>query len=255
MKRLCPIEKLGSSVDCLKSNGDDYGYVNVSPSSKLRRISLIKQSKGMSQSPIYKKTLDCWKDSGNAFLSEDESSPSNPRRISSVKQVNTKIESPTKENSNSGYKNRPASGGVVKACNGQLNKLGSVGDCLKDNGDVNGCRNSSPQLKLLNRILLVKQQKGLSESPFYKKTGTSWKDCENEFVSENESPPLKSQRISLVKRLNTMIESPTKENSDHRKRPASGGLVDACKELVNLAVSRGSLDDITVMIIDLNYFR
>ncbi|KAI5352253.1 hypothetical protein L3X38_005144 [Prunus dulcis] len=39
-----------------------------------------------------------------------------------------------------------------------------------------------------------------------------------------------------------------------RFNPASGGLVAACKELVNLALSRGSLDDITVMIIDLNHF-
>lgn len=254
MKRLCPIErKLGSSVDCLKSTGDDYGCVNVSPSSKLRRISLVKQSKGMSQSPIYKKTLESWKDDRNEFLSEDESFPSKPQRISSVNQVNMKIESPTKENS--GYKNRPASGGLMNACTEQVNKLGSIGDCLKDNGDVNVSLNSSPSSKLLDRILLVKQQKGSSESPIYKKTVSSWKDCENEFVSENESPPLKSQRISLVKRLNTKIESPTKENSGHRKRPASGGLVDACKELVNLAVSRGSLDDITVMIIDLNHFR
>ncbi|KAF3431185.1 hypothetical protein FNV43_RR25915 [Rhamnella rubrinervis] len=253
VKRFCPIEKkLGSSIDCLKNNGDDHGCVNVSPSSKLRRISLVKQSKGMSQSPTYKKTLDSWKDSGNEFLSEDENSPSKPRRISSVKQVNTKIESPTKENS--GYKNRPASGGPMNVCNGQVNKLGSIGDCLKDNGDVKGCLNSSPSSKLRNRILLVKQQEGLNESPIYKKTVSCWKGCENEFVSENESPPMKSQRISLVKRLNTKIESPTKENSGHRKRPASG-LVDACKELVNLAVSRGSLDDITVMIIDLNHFR
>jgi protein phosphatase 1L len=74
-------------------------------------------------------------------------------------------------------------------------------------------------------------------------------------VSENESPPPKSRRISLVKRVNMKTESPSKENISYKRRPPHGGLVAACKELVNLAVSRGSLDDITVMIIDLNHFR
>lgn len=236
-----------SSV-CLKSNGDDYGCVNVSPSSKLRRISLVKQSNGMSQSPIYKKTLDSWKDSENECLTEDESSPLKPQKISSVKQVNKKIESATKENS--GYKKKPASGGLVNACNEQVNKLGSTGGCTEDNGEGNGSLNESPSSKLRSRILPVAQPKErLSHPPICKKTVSSWNDC------ENESPPLKSQRTSLVKRVNTKIESPTKANCGNRKRPATGGLVDACKELVNLAVSRGSLDDITVMIIDLNHFR
>ena len=61
-----------------------------------------------------------------------------------------------------------------------------------------------------------------------------------------------------MKRVNMKIEeSPTKENdaSNYNKTSDSSGLVGACKELVNLAVTRGGLDDITVMIIDLNYFR
>ncbi|KAH7515656.1 hypothetical protein FEM48_Zijuj10G0049700 [Ziziphus jujuba var. spinosa] len=230
VKRLCPVEKnLGSSLDCLTSNDDDHGCVNISPSSKLRRISLVKQPKGMSQSPIYKRTFNSWKDCENIFVSEDESSPSKSRRILLAKQIKTKIESPTKENGD--HKKRHTSGGLMDE---------SSGDSPNDNAD-NYCRVSVSPLR---RILLPR---GIGESPIYKTLG-GWKD------SENESPPLKSQRLSLVKRVNTKIESPTKENSGYRTTPASVGLVDACKELANLAVSRGSLDDITVMIIDLKHF-
>ncbi|KAK7839936.1 putative protein phosphatase 2c 14 [Quercus suber] len=50
--------------------------------------------------------------------------------------------------------------------------------------------------------------------------------------------------------------SPTKESISYKmSKSTSNGLVAACEELVGLAVSRGSLDDITVMIIDLNHFR
>ena len=128
-------------------------------------------------------------------------------------------------------------------------KLGPSGDYLKENECDYGRVNVSPSSKL-RRISLVKQAKGMSQSPSYKKTTNSWKD------SENESPPSKSRRISLVKRVNMKLESPIKENNGfNKKRPDSTVLVAACKELVNLAVSRGSPDDITVMIIDLNYFR
>lgn len=234
MKRLYPFEKiLGSSLDCLTSNDDDLGCVSISPSSKLRRISLVKQSKGMSQSPNYKKTLNCWKDCENIFVSEDESSPPKSQRILLAKQVTTKIESPTKEKSD--HKKRPTSVGLMD---------GSSGHSFKNSADDYCSVNASPSANI-RRILLPR---GMGESPVYKKNLNSWKD------GENEGPPLKSQRISLVKRVNRKIESPTKENSGYRKIPASGGLVDACKELADLAVSRGSLDDITVMIIDLNHF-
>ncbi|CAI0464648.1 unnamed protein product [Linum tenue] len=78
---------------------------------------------------------------------------------------------------------------------------------------------------------------------------------EEEFPSENDIPPLKLRRISLVKKIKTKTESsPIKENIQ-KSPPSTAGLAGACKELVNLAVSRGSLDDITVMIIDLSCFR
>ncbi|XP_047308846.1 probable protein phosphatase 2C 14 [Impatiens glandulifera] len=39
------------------------------------------------------------------------------------------------------------------------------------------------------------------------------------------------------------------------KTTVSSGVLNACNRLVNLAVTRGSLDDITVMVIDLNHFK
>ncbi|WOH16592.1 hypothetical protein DCAR_0936150 [Daucus carota subsp. sativus] len=45
------------------------------------------------------------------------------------------------------------------------------------------------------------------------------------------------------------------QHSIDKKRLSSGGLIAACKELANLALSRGSLDDITVMIIDLHRLK
>ncbi|CAK9186697.1 unnamed protein product, partial [Ilex paraguariensis] len=68
-------------------------------------------------------------------------------------------------------------------------------------------------------------------------------------------PPTKARRVSLVSQMKVHPQSPNQENSSYKKRPAPGRLVAACKELVNLAVARGSLDDVTVMIIDLNQFK
>ncbi|XP_057776801.1 probable protein phosphatase 2C 14 isoform X2 [Salvia miltiorrhiza] len=45
------------------------------------------------------------------------------------------------------------------------------------------------------------------------------------------------------------------ENDVLGDKSTNAGLVGACKELVNLAVARGSLDDITVMIIDLSRYK
>lgn len=133
-------------------------------------------------------------------------------------------------------------------------KLGHAADIQKHDDVDYGCVNVSPSSKL-RRISLVKQQKGPICSPSYRKTIDSWKDSEDNFACENQSPPSKSRKISLAKKLNIEAEFPMKENCVHKKWPASVGLVTACKELVNLAVSRGSLDDITVMIIDLSHFR
>lgn len=142
---------------------------------------------------------------------------------------------------------------VISLCMAEKN-VGTTGDIPEDNDIDYGCVNVSPSSKL-RRISLVKQLKESRHSPSYKKKVCSWKDNEDDFACENESPPTKSRKISLVKRINIKTESPIKENSWYKKRSPSVVLENACKELVNLAVSRGSLDDITVMIIDLNHFR
>uniref|UniRef100_A0A803PGY5 protein-serine/threonine phosphatase n=1 Tax=Cannabis sativa TaxID=3483 RepID=A0A803PGY5_CANSA len=119
-------------------------------------------------------------------------------------------------------------------------KLGpSSGDYLKENDySEYGLVNVSPSSKL-RRVSLVKQaKKGLmiTKSPSYKKTsnnnGLNLKNqSEHDFiVNESESPPSKSRRISLAKRVNSKMDSPTKLSSKE--------LVAACKELVNLAVNK-----------------
>ncbi|KAK9934595.1 hypothetical protein M0R45_021732 [Rubus argutus] len=202
-----------------KDNDDENGFVSASPSSKLQRISLVKQPKG-TQSPG-----DLLADNDDDYGYVNVSPSSKLRRISLVKQP--------KGTQSPGYKKT---------------LFGS-----KDDENDFASENESPPSKS-RRVSMIKRVNMKTESPT--KENKMRPACgENDFTSENESPPSKSRRISLVKRVNMKIESPMKENSGYKMRPASGGLVTACKELVNLALSRGSLDDITVMIIDLNHFR
>lgn len=245
MSQLLIRKKLESSEDIYNDNSKDYGCVNISPSSKLRRVSLVKQQEEASQPPRYKRN-DIWKVGDDDFPSENRSltskaacvniSPSSKlHRVSLVKRQKEASQSPR-------YKR---------------NDIWKDGDddFPSENGNPtskSGCINISPSSKL-RRVSLVKQQKEVSQS-LYKKSDI-WKDGDNDSPSENGSPPSNSRRISLVKRLNIRDESPCHENSSYKKSPASVGLMAACKELVNLAASRGSLDDITVMIIDLNHFR
>ncbi|EOY00658.1 Phosphatase 2C family protein, putative [Theobroma cacao] len=173
--RLLSGKRLGAAGGLSNEHDEDFGCVNVSPSSKIRRVSLVKQQKETSQSPRYKKNIDSWKD------------------------------------------------------------------------------NESPSSKI-RRVSLVKQQKETSQSPKYNQKIDSWKVNEDDVGCENGSPPSKLRRISLVKRISMKPESPRQENTSFKKGPSSAGLMAACKELASLAVSRGSLDDITIMIIDLNHF-
>ncbi|KAI3988757.1 hypothetical protein MKX01_001529, partial [Papaver californicum] len=80
---------------------------------------------------------------------------------------------------------------------------------------------------------------------------------EDQFGHENISPLSKTRRISVLKQQIVKTPSPKQvRNGGCKKRPSTprgGGLLSACKELVNLALTRGSLDDITVMIIDLGH--
>ncbi|CAN1795170.1 Probable protein phosphatase 2C 14 [Linum perenne] len=134
---------------------------------------------------------------------------------------------------------------VTKLCMPEKKAGGLLGENEIEFGRVN----VSPSSKL-RRVSLVKQQQTLQkQSPPKKTTENCSKD--DGFPTENDAPPLKSRRINLVKKINTKIESPDKENT----KIIASELASASKELVNLAVSRGSLDDVTVMIIDLSYFR
>ncbi|KAF8378214.1 hypothetical protein HHK36_029553 [Tetracentron sinense] len=130
------------------------------------------------------------------------------------------------------------------------NKLRATGDLWKKYKDESGSENG-PQNSL------VKQQKMKTSSP--SQGGNSYKtvdkENEDEYACKNASPPSKAQRISLVNQQKMKNQSPSQESNVYKKRPTRGVLVTACKELVNLAVSRGSVDDITVMIIDLKPFH
>ncbi|KAG9152010.1 hypothetical protein Leryth_002270 [Lithospermum erythrorhizon] len=75
------------------------------------------------------------------------------------------------------------------------------------------------------------------------------------FQSPNkENSPFKVQYSSEMAPEKLRVQSPTMEICDSKTKSAMGGLVAACKELASLAVSRGSLDDITVMVVELNQF-
>lgn len=131
-------------------------------------------------------------------------------------------------------------------------------DLCKDDNDENyGRVNVSPSSKL-RRITLVKQQKCATKrsSSHQRLCGCRNGDLEeNEFYHENDGPPTKLRRISLMNRLNPKLDRSNQENNGPNASSSAVGLVAACKELANLAVSRGSLDDITVMIIDLTCLR
>ncbi|KAM7250063.1 hypothetical protein ACFE04_021946 [Oxalis oulophora] len=132
-------------------------------------------------------------------------------------------------------------------------KLGPTIDVIQDNNENYSHVNVSPSAKL-KRISLVKQLKASNQSPRSNKKSIDGlkEDEDDHFGSETGSPPSKSRRISLFKRINVKPETP---RPCQENKSACVGLMAACKELVNLAVSRGSLDDITVMIIDLNQIK
>ncbi|KAL6983780.1 protein-serine,threonine phosphatase [Sarracenia purpurea var. burkii] len=123
----------------------------------------------------------------------------------------------------------------------------------KEGDDVFSCEDESPRPPKIGRISFQTSTK--IQSPNQKKKTASVKKGETVFSCENESPhPPKTRRISFE--TSTEVQSPNQKCSSYKKRSASSsGLVAACNELVNLAVARGSFDDITVMIIDLNHFK
>ncbi|GAB4829255.1 hypothetical protein Ancab_018921 [Ancistrocladus abbreviatus] len=139
---------------------------------------------------------------------------------------------------------------VLRSCLA-AKKLGTAEDLSKENNNEYACVNSSSSPKVRRVSLLKQPQKFTSLSPTFRKTINNLEEAHN-CDSENDSPPLKLRRISLFQHNNMRNQSPSQDN---KRQQMSGSLTTACKELLNLAVSRGSLDDITVMIIDLNHFR
>lgn len=71
----------------------------------------------------------------------------------------------------------------------------------------------------------------------------------DERCGEDRSPPAKCRRVPVVKQMKMKTRFPGNENRVLNERR----LLASCKKLADLAVDRGSLDDITVMIIDLNH--
>ncbi|PSS28538.1 Protein phosphatase 2C 14 [Actinidia chinensis var. chinensis] len=136
---------------------------------------------------------------------------------------------------------------VLRSC--LLDK--KLGPILGENNNGIGFLSTSTS-SMLQRVSLVKQ-KNKTGPRSSRKNKVSIKDSENDFACENESPPSKTQKFSFG--TSTNVQSPNQEHVIFKKRPASSGLEAACNQLVNLAVTRGSLDDITVMIIDLNHFK
>lgn len=81
------------------------------------------------------------------------------------------------------------------------------------------------------------------------------KEIEDGKCCEDESPASKSRRISLATQMKARTQFQNNENDVAGENSSNGGLLSACKELVNLAVARGNLDDITVMVVDLSRYK
>ncbi|MCD9639323.1 hypothetical protein HAX54_023763 [Datura stramonium] len=127
---------------------------------------------------------------------------------------------------------------------------------LNEKEDEFDCVSKSPSPKL-RRVSTIKSNRTRSRSPCCKKTVNNWMTSEDEFGNENEGPPAKARRVSMLNqtKMKMKIYCPNQENSGLNKKQHSNVLVAACRELGNLAVSRGSSDDITVMVIDLSHFK
>ncbi|XP_021853250.2 probable protein phosphatase 2C 14 [Spinacia oleracea] len=215
----------------LKENDDDgYVFVSTSSSPKVKRVSLIKQKKKttLSLSPRCRIT----ENSSSIQENENQSPPSKKLRKTSIfshENMKTLSSSPSYRNTE---RTITVKEGLSDFCN----------------------ENESPASKLRKTsVFSHENMKILSPSPSYRKTESTStvKNGFSDFCNENESPPSKMRRTSVFSHKSMNTQSPSREN----KRPVSDGLVAACKKLVNLAVSRGSMDDITVMVVDLKHFR
>ncbi|MQL90083.1 hypothetical protein Taro_022663, partial [Colocasia esculenta] len=77
---------------------------------------------------------------------------------------------------------------------------------------------------------------------------------ENQFGCENTSPHAKLRRMEKVKQQHKVPNCPGAEEVDFTRGPGICSLTVACRRLAGIAKMRGSLDDITVLIIDLSHF-
>ncbi|KAG8383244.1 hypothetical protein BUALT_Bualt05G0164200 [Buddleja alternifolia] len=141
---------------------------------------------------------------------------------------------------------------VMESCLGGKKRLVRSSPQNKDR--IYLCTSVSP-LSKSPRVSLVKPKR-MFHPTGHKASTVQQKRSEDELCCESGSPPSKSRRISLAKKMKTKIHFPSDENDFLFEKPAyTDGLVAACKELANLAVARGSLDDITVMIVDLSHYK
>ncbi|GER25355.1 protein phosphatase 2c [Striga asiatica] len=114
---------------------------------------------------------------------------------------------------------------------------------VKEVGSSFSSFSNSPRTTLLTKNTTF-SHKARKACTYHQKTSRDEQYC------ENASPPSKSQRISLKKQKKIALNN---ENEFLGDMSSHDALLGACKELVNLAVARGSLDDITVMVVDLSY--
>ncbi|KAK1403254.1 Protein-serine/threonine phosphatase [Heracleum sosnowskyi] len=268
--RTCAVErKLGASIDAVNVNDDEYNCISTSASPKLHRQSLIKKNTRLGNSPIYRKRISCCKKK-DEFGCENESPASKARRISLVSHM-MKPQMPSQEHTINqrkeiakefGCENEspPSKAQRISFAN-QIKRRPqmssqdiSINHWKENANDIGSDIEFSPSSKALKPLLAnqtnMKLRGQSQENSIYQR-----KENINDFAGEDENPPSKAQEISPAIQMKIQHKAPSQQHSIDKKELTSGGLVAACKELANLALSRGSLDDITVMIIDLHHLR
>uniref|UniRef100_A0A803L0V0 protein-serine/threonine phosphatase n=1 Tax=Chenopodium quinoa TaxID=63459 RepID=A0A803L0V0_CHEQI len=224
-----PIDDLNNKNQrSLKVNDDEYACVSTSSSPKVKRVSLSKQKKKTTLSP----SLSFRKMDSSIMAKED------------VSYFDNNNHSPVKLGITSVFSNKNMK---TPSPSPSYKKIEKEGLSDFDN------ENHSPPTKLRRTSLFShKNMKNHSLSPSCKRTENTCtvKEGLSDFYNKNESPA-KLRRTPLFSPKSIKTQSPNREN----KRPTSDGLVAACKKLVNLAVSRGTMDDITVMVVDLKHYK
>ena len=233
-------KNMKTDITCTGKGGfSDIDSENESPPAKLRRTSLFAHKSTIIHSPrivnerlISEGVVDAC--TMKESVSDFESPPAKLRTAFFVHK-NSIIQSPTLVNK------KPISEGLVDACS------------MKDSLDF-----ESPPAKLRTTFLvhknsIIQSPKIVNKRPFSEGLvdASAVKDSLSDFESQNESPAAKLRRTSLFAHKSMNLQSPRTEN----KRPISEGLLGSCRKLANLAVSRGSMDDITVMLVDLKHFK